>query len=128
MIRHLATVAGLEQIGTGAYARVYEWSPGWVLRISTSKDDGHRHYAKLAMRYGKPWMPVIRDYHKAGGFHVAVIERLHRQRTRGRANAEELEWLEKHRPKTVRRDIHSSNIMRRENGTYVITDPWSHRS
>lgn len=138
---------GGQILGSGAFASVYT-HPSWNYALKIFSDDScYIRYVKLAMRHYSPHFPVFLDKPRkyVPGFkrnlynefvYAVKMEKLYRTgfndsefsaffseiaRTHPTLYdaTKTIEWL----LPSCRTDFHSGNIMQREDGTFVITDP-----
>lgn len=131
----------LDLLGQGNWSRVYALDDRRALKIAR-QDDGYRRFAAFAaMNKGNPHLPVIHYAGVWGDKDVYVLERLDRVDTEladqfceavknalnpfltltSPAMAEIAKLMNE---QNLLNDLCPRNVMRREDGTIVITDPY----
>lgn len=75
-LRPLSQVADMREIGSGSFARVYEFSTNTVLKIA--KDENYRAYAAYVQSKNRanPYLPRIYYRSRVGDFDLYVLEKL----------------------------------------------------
>ena len=136
---------GLELLGQGAFAYVWDAGFGKVIKISykPNYDDGYIHFVKKYLlnpeRNKNIHLPKVYDYYSIKttddkNFHFVVMEKLKEQPSTDRmkwgyekiaATSKEMRGLLRELKKEpYKLDIHGANIMKRGR-TFVLTDPLS---
>jgi hypothetical protein len=140
-MRSLAQIIGADYIGSGNFARVYPLNSRWVLKItSNNRDDGYDAYAKFCMTFQhNPYVPrILARVEVTRDVRLYILERLNAlnripdydraNHLRSALNKGEhdcphyTELMKAFGTKNFT-DLHERNVMKRDDGQLVITDP-----
>lgn len=141
-LRHtMQDYLGLRKLGEGNFSNVFALGKKFVLKIVKNRDEGYRQFAEICMKNRNKHLPRVLYKGRWNDRDVYVMERL-TSRTRGNgrqylmeaikmaltnpyisvadANVKEVATLLAGKTNDLRLD----NVMAREDGTPVITDPY----
>jgi len=114
----------LEVLGAGRYSAVFGLSKYQAIKIGSDINDPFLDYIEIAKRNPLTNFLKVYNTYKSDNYYIATIERLeHNNKIDFTLLEESISILTKYKNKDSDLDLHTNNVMCRENGTLVLSDP-----